>query len=96
MAGKSDIVDIVAERVAGLNKKQAAEAFDVIFDSITDHLKRGERVQINSFGSFSLSSRAARKGRNPATGQSINIPASKNARFKPAKDLKDTLNKKKR
>jgi DNA-binding protein HU-beta len=93
MAGKADIVDQVAGRAEGLSKKQVAEAFDAIFDAIIDHLKKGERVQITGFGSLSVSERAARKGRNPATGQSINIPASRNARFKPSKDLKDQLSK---
>lgn len=93
MAGKADIVDAITQNVEGITKKQAAEAFDAIFDAIIGHLKKGERVQVTGFGSLSVSERAARKGRNPATGQSINIPASRNARFKPSKDLKEALTK---
>lgn len=93
MAGKADIVDAVVHQVDGLTKKQAAEAFDAIFGSITGHLEKGERVTLPGFGSFSVSERAARTGRNPATGKSINIPASKNARFKAGKDLKESVNR---
>jgi DNA-binding protein HU-beta len=93
MAGKADIVDAVADSVDGITKKQAGEAFDAVFDSITRYLKKGQRVTLPSFGSFSVSKRAARKGRNPATGQEITIPASKNAKFKPGKDLKASVNR---
>lgn len=93
MAGKADIVDDVAGSVDGITKKQAGEAFDAVFDSITGFLKRGDRVTLPGFGSFSVSKRAARKGRNPATGQEIHIPASKNARFKAGKDLKEAVNR---
>ena len=92
MAGKADIVDALAG--LGLTKKQAAEAFDTVFDTIAKHLKTDERVQIPGFGSFATSKRAARKGRNPATGATITIKASKNVRFKNGKELKDSLNKK--
>lgn len=92
MAGKADLVESIATNVEGLSKKQAAEAFDVVIDSLTSFLKRGERIQIPGFGSFNVSDRAARKGRNPATGATIDIPASKNVRFKMGKELKDSLN----
>jgi DNA-binding protein HU-beta len=94
MAGKNDITDGVANAVAGITKAQAADAFDAVVDCIADYLKKGERVQIGGFGSFSISERAARKGRNPATGASITIAASKNVRFKAASTLKDAVNKK--
>jgi len=92
MAGKADIVATVADQVEGLTKKQAAEAFDAIFSAITAHLAQGERVAISGFGSFTVSERAARQGRNPATGEAIEIPASKNAKFKAGKELKDAVN----
>ena len=92
MAGKADILSAVTDKVEGLTKKQAAETFDAVFDAITDFLKAGERVTLPGFGSFSVSERAARKGRNPATGEEIHIAASKNARFKAGKDLKESLN----
>lgn len=91
MAGKADIVEEIAG-AGSLTRKQAAEIFDAVFDSITKHLKKGDRVQVPGFGSFAVSSRAARKGRNPATGASITIKASKSARFKVGKELKEALN----
>jgi DNA-binding protein HU-beta len=93
MAGKAHIVDAVVDKVDGLTKKQAGEAFDAVFESITKYLKSGDRVTLPGFGSFSVSARAARTGRNPATGKAITIPASKNARFKAGKDLKDAVNR---
>lgn len=92
MAGKADIVDSIADKVDGLTKKQAAEAFEAVFGTITRHLKKGERVQLPGFGSFSVSKRAARTGRNPKTGETIKIKASKAAKFKMGKELKETLN----
>ena len=92
MAGKADIVDSIADSVDGLTKKQAAEAFEAVFGTITSHLKKGERVQLPGFGSFSVSHRAARTGRNPKTGETIKIKASKAAKFKMGKELKETLN----
>jgi DNA-binding protein HU-beta len=92
MAGKADIVDHVAGSVEGLTKKQAGEAVDATFECIAQHLKDGDRVSVPGFGSFSVSERAARQGRNPATGATIQIPASKNAKFKAGKDLKERLN----
>ena len=91
MAGKADIVDEIAAK-ADLTKAQATKAFEVILSTITKSLKKGDRVQLPGFGSFSVSRRAARQGRNPATGATIQIKASKNVRFKMGKDLKDTLN----
>jgi len=96
MAGKNDITDGVASAVPGITKAQAAAAFDAVVDCIADYLKKGDRVQIGGFGSFSISARAARKGRNPATGASITIAASKNVRFKPASTLKDAVNKRRK
>lgn len=92
MAGKADIVDGVAERVEGLTKKQAAEAFDAVFEGIVRQLRKGERVQVPGFGSFAISKRAARQGRNPKTGETIKIKASKSVRFKVGKELKDKVN----
>lgn len=91
MAGKAEVVNHVVGRVDGLSKKQATDAFDAIFDTIADLLGKGERVQITSFGSFSVTERAAREGRNPATGERIQIAASKNPKFKPARELKESL-----
>ena len=91
MAGKADIVDKIAAG-ADLTKKQASEALDAALGAIRGALKGGERVQIPGFGSFSVSHRNARTGRNPATGASIFIPASNNVKFKAGKDLKASVN----
>jgi DNA-binding protein HU-beta len=92
MASKADIVEHIANK-ADTTKKMAGEAFDAAIEAISKSLKKGERVQIPGFGSFAVSKRAARKGRNPATGATITIKASKNVRFKAGKELKDSLNK---
>jgi DNA-binding protein HU-beta len=95
MAGKADIVDHIADK-AELSKKQAGAAYEAMVDAITSSLRKGERVTVPGFGSFAVGERAARTGRNPKTGQSIKIAASKNVRFKAGKDLKEGLNKKRR
>ncbi len=91
MAGKADLVLKVAEDV-DLTKKQAAEAVDAVFDFISEVLAGGDRVQIPGFGSFLVSHRAERAGRNPQTGAAMTIPASNVARFKAGKGLKDAVN----
>lgn len=91
MAGKADIVDQIAAG-ADLSKKQAGDALQATLGAIQSTLEGGGRVQIPGFGSFSVSSRAARTGRNPATGAAIFIPASKNVRFKAGKGLKAAVN----
>lgn len=96
MAGKADVVDHVANSVDGITKKQAGEAVDAVTESIAGFLKKGDRVQIGGFGTFSISERSARKGRNPATGATISIAASKNIKFKTASTLKDSINKKRK
>ena len=95
MAGKADFVNSIADSV-GVNRRQAAEAFDAIFDAMTAALKSGDTAKVPGFGSFSISERAARKGRNPATGEAIKIKASKSVRFKPGKELKEAVNKRRR
>jgi len=92
MAGKADIVDYIADNVEGISKRQANQAFESIIEAICMHLEKGERVQVPGLGSFAISERAARTGRNPKTGESINIAASKNVRFKAGKELKDSVN----
>ena len=91
MAGKADIVDSIAEG-ADLSKKQATDAFEAALGAIQGALVSGQRVQLPGFGSFSVTARAARTGRNPATGASIFIPASNNVRFKAGKGLKESVN----
>ena len=96
MAGKSDLVNSIVERVEGVTKKQATAAFEAVFDAITEALRAGEGAKVPGFGSFAISERAARKGRNPATGESISIKASKSVRFKAGKELKEAVNVKRR
>jgi DNA-binding protein HU-beta len=96
MAGKADLVNSIVDSVDGITRRQATEAFDAVFDAITDALKAGESVKVPGIGSFNVSERGARKGRNPATGESITIKASKSVRFKVGKDLKEAVNTKKR
>jgi DNA-binding protein HU-beta len=92
MAGKTDIVNSVAEKFEDITKRQAGEIVDAVFEYIGEVLKAGDRVQLPGFGTFAVSERAAREGRNPATGKKIKIEASKNVRFKAGKDLKDAVN----
>lgn len=96
MAGKSDLVNSIVESVEGVTKKQATAAFEAVFDAITEALRAGEGAKVPGFGSFAISERAARKGRNPATGESISIKASKSVRFKAGKELKEAVNVKRR
>lgn len=92
MAGKGDIVDNLVNNLEGLTKKQAGEATEAIFDYIRDCLAGGEKVQIPGFGAFNISERKERQGRNPQTGDTITIPASKGVSFKAGKALKDSVN----
>ncbi|MBC6439462.1 MAG: HU family DNA-binding protein [Rhodospirillales bacterium] len=88
---KNDIVAIVADS-ADLSKSEAARAVDAVFDSISGSLAKGTEVRIVGFGTFSVAHRAASQGRNPRTGETINIPASKQPKFKAGKALKDSVN----
>ena len=88
---KNDLVAYVADS-AGLSKNDATKAVDAVFDGIMDALKKGDEVRLVGFGTFAVSERAATKGRNPRTGEEIDIPASKQPKFKAGKTLKDSLN----
>jgi DNA-binding protein HU-beta len=92
MVNKLELVEHVAEATES-SKAAAAAAVDAVIDGITIALKKGEEVRLVGFGTFSVKSRAAGKGRNPATGEEIKIPASKSARFKAGATLKAELNK---
>ncbi len=88
---KSELIDAVAE-AADLSKASAARALDAVVDSITGALKEGDQVVLVGFGTFSVKDRAARAGRNPQTGETIQIKASRAPGFKAGKALKDALN----
>ncbi len=87
---KTDLINAVAEK-SELSKKDATQAVDAVIESITDSLKDGEKVQLIGFGNFEVRERAARKGRNPQSGEEIEISASKVPAFKPGKALKDAV-----
>ncbi|EIT86583.1 DNA-binding protein HU [Fictibacillus macauensis ZFHKF-1] len=87
---KTDLVNAVSEQTQ-LSKKDATKAVDAVFEAISGTLKEGGKVQLIGFGNFEVRERAARKGRNPQTGQEIEIAASKVPAFKPGKALKDAL-----
>ena len=88
---KGELVSEVAEK-AGCSNTQAEQIIGALFNSIVAAAKSGDKVAWPGFGSFSISERAARTGRNPQTGQAISIAASKALRFSPASALKATLN----
>lgn len=88
---KAELITAVAEK-SGLTKKASAAAIDAFTASVTDALKAGDKVQLVGFGSFDVVERAARTGRNPQTGDSIQIPASKAPKFKAGKALKEAVN----
>ncbi|MDJ0983671.1 MAG: HU family DNA-binding protein [Kiloniellales bacterium] len=88
---KNDLIAAVADST-GLSKADSAKAVDGVFDSITGSLKTGTEVRLVGFGTFSVARRKASEGRNPRTGEKIQIPASNQAKFKAGKGLKDALN----
>lgn len=87
---KQDLVDMVAKK-ASLTNKAARESVQAMLDGVRDALKRGEKVVVTGFGTFSVRQRAARKGRNPQTGAAINIPARKTPGFTAGKALKKAI-----
>jgi DNA-binding protein HU-beta len=88
---KNDIAEAVAE-ATDTSKADAAKAVDCVFDAISAALKSGDSVQLIGFGSFSVADRAAREGRNPRTGETLQIAASKQPKFKAGKALKEAVN----
>lgn len=89
---KQDLISSVAEN-ADISKQKAALAVDAVLEAIKGSLSSGGDVRLVGFGTFSVSERAATTGRNPRTGEPIKIPASKQAKFKPGKELKEAVNK---
>jgi DNA-binding protein HU-beta len=88
---KNELIDAVAKR-SGLSKADTSKAVDGVFEEITNSLKQGDEVRLVGFGTFSVATRAASEGRNPRTGERIQIPATKQPKFKAGKGLKDSLN----
>lgn len=90
---KTELVAAIADR-AEMTKKDAEKALTAFTEVVTKELKKGGKVQLVGFGTFEVSERAAREGRNPQTGDTMKIAASKAPKFKPGKALKDEVNKK--
>jgi DNA-binding protein HU-beta len=88
---RSELIDSVAAS-ANIPKNTAAKVIDAVLDGVTQALKKGDEVRLPGFGSFAVSERAAREGRDPRTGKTIKIAASKTPKFKPGKGLKDAVN----
>jgi DNA-binding protein HU-beta len=88
---KMELVSAMADKT-GLSKKDAEVALKAFTDVVAEELKKGEKIQLVGFGTFEISERAARTGRNPQTGKEMTIPASKAPKFKAGKALKDSVN----
>ena len=88
---KTELVAAVAEQ-ADISKKDAEKALKAFVDVVTEEMKKGEKVQLVGFGTFEVSERAAREGRNPQTGKTMKIQACKAPKFKAGKALKDAVN----
>jgi DNA-binding protein HU-beta len=88
---KQDLIDAVASE-AGITKSAAAETIDAFLDAVTNAVVKGDVIQLIGFGSFSTGARAARTGRNPKTGEALQIAASKTVKFTAGKAFKDAVN----
>lgn len=88
---KTELVAVMAEN-AGISKKDAEKALNAFTGAVTDALKKGDKVQLVGFGTFEVAERPEREGRNPRTGETMKIAASKAPKFKAGKALKDSVN----
>jgi DNA-binding protein HU-beta len=88
---KTELVAAIAEK-SELSKKDSEKVLKAFIDTVTEELKKGEKIQLVGFGTFEVQHRAAREGRNPATKETIKIPASNAPKFKAGKALKDAVN----
>ena len=89
---KSELVEIIAAKQTQLSVKDVELAIKTLIDLMSDTLSSGQRIEIRGFGSFSLHYRAPRMGRNPKTGESVNLQAKHVPHFKPGKELRDRVN----
>ena len=89
---KAELISIMAEK-SGLTKKDSEKAVNSFVEAVTEALEERDRVQLVGFGTFEVRDRSARKGRNPQTGEEIDIPAASVPAFKPGKALKESINK---
>jgi len=89
---KADVIDSVCGKV-GFSKKESAEIVEMVFDTLKDTLERGEKIKLSGFGNFVVREKKSRVGRNPQTGQEIEISARRVLTFRPSQVLKNALNK---
>ena len=89
---KADLVEIVYDKVGGLSKKESQDIVEAIFDTMKGVLKNGEKIKISGFGNFILRDKRPRKGRNPQTGDDIQITARRLLTFRPSQILKAYIN----
>ena len=89
---RSELVEQVKVKAHLASKKEAERAIDALFETLKEVLVAGDKIQLIGFGTFEVKERAARRGRNPRTGEEIEIPASKYPSFKPGKTFKDEVN----
>lgn len=89
---KSELIEFIAERQDQLSVKDVELAVKMVLDCMSDMLAAGERIEVRGFGSFSLHYRAPRVGRNPKTGESVELPGKHVPHFKPGKELRDRVN----
>ncbi|MGB0411406.1 MAG: integration host factor subunit beta [Pikeienuella sp.] len=89
---KSQLIQLLADENPHLFQRDVERIVSSVFDEITDALARGDRVELRGFGAFSVKQREARKGRNPRTGDAVDVPAKRVPFFKTGKDLRDRMN----
>ncbi len=89
---RAEFVECVKVKAQLASKKEADRAIDAVFETIREVLVKGDKIQVIGFGTFEVKERASRTGRNPRTGEEIQIPASKHPSFKPGKTFKDQVN----
>ncbi len=89
---KSELIELLARQRTQLTYREVEQAVKVLLEEMSESLARGERIEIRGFGSFSLHRRPARKGRNPKTGEAVDLPAKHVPHFKPGKDLREKVN----
>ncbi len=90
---KSDLIERVSEKMKNFTKRDVEIILDMIFDSMKNSLANGEKIEIRGFGSFKAKGHMARTGRNPKTGETIEVPAKKTPFFKVGKELKERINR---
>lgn len=91
LVNKNEMITSVAES-ASMTKSDASKAVDAVFDAISSALQGGDEVRLTGFGTFAVTQRKATTGRNPRTGETIQIPASKQPKFRPGKSLREAVN----